>query len=747
MATLLYKLGRSAFRRRGRFLAGWLLLLALVGGGLAAFGSHLDSEATIPGSQSQKGIDILEKSLPSSTGVTAQIVFVAPRGSTVDDARYRSVIEKTVETAGGAPQVETAVDPFEAESVSADRRTAMAQVMYPVKRDALRDTSVEELERIAFDARSSGLEAEVGGTIYSTAGLEVGIGEVIGLAVAVVVLLVTFGSLLAAGLPLLTALLGLVVGLAGLLLVSNIATVSSTAPSLALMIGLAVGIDYALLILSRHRTQLASGMDPEESAGRATGTAGSAVVFAGLTVIVALCGLTVVGIPFLSVMGLAAAGTVLLSVLVAVTLLPALLGFAGARLRPRSGSRTDRRERATQDGHRRTGGERWARLVTRRPLVTVVAVVVGLAVMALPAAQLSLAMPDNGTAAPESTQRKAYDLISDAFGPGRNGRLLVLVQTDGADPGAAAGTVARGIDDLGLPEVLSVSAPQTATDGRTAIVTVVPKAGPRADETVGLVRDIRAATPALADRTDSDVLVTGSTAAAIDVSDRLKDSLLPFAVIVVGLALLLLLLVFRSIVVPLKAAFGFLLSVAASFGAVVAVFQWGWLADQIGVPTTGPVFSFMPIVLMAVLFGLAMDYEVFLVSRMREEYVHTGRHGASVISGARHASRVVTAAALIMFAVFASFVTAEDLTLKPIALGLAVGILVDAVVVRMTLVPAILALVGERSWWLPRWLDRMLPDLDMEGAELSAPTRPEDSGAVPGPSRQRRRDVPDNHLI
>ncbi|MEU2208488.1 MMPL family transporter [Streptomyces hygroscopicus] len=721
MATLLYSLGRAAFRRRGLFLAGWLLLIALVGGGMATFGSHLDSEATIPGSQSQKGIDILEKALPSSTGVTAQIVFRAPEGSTVNDPEYRSVIERTVAAAGKAPQVETAVDPFEAKSVSADRRTALAQVLYPIKRDALRDSSVEALEHIAFQARSSGLRAEVGGTIYSSAGLEVGIGEVIGLVVAVVVLIITFGSLLAAGLPLLTAVIGLVAGLLGLLLVSNIATVSSTAPSLALMVGLAVGIDYALLILSRHRTQLASGMDAEESAARATGTAGSAVVFAGLTVIVALSGLTVVGIPFLSVMGLAAAGTVLMAVLVAITLLPALLGFAGTRLRPRPGSRADRRERETGSGRRWNGGARWARLVTRRPLVTVVAVVIGLGVMAVPAAQLSLAMPDNGTAAPESTQRRAYDMISDAFGPGRNGRLLVLVQTADADPKAAATEVAKGIGDLRLPEVLSISAPQAGTDGRTAIVTVVPKAGPRAEETVRLVRDIRAATPDLGTAADAEVLVTGSTAAAIDVSDLLSDSLVPFAAIVVGLALLLLLLVFRSIVVPVKAAVGFLLSVGAAFGAVVAVFQWGWLADQLGVPTTGPVFSFMPIVLMAVLFGLAMDYEVFLVSRMREEYVHTGRHGESVIAGSRHASRVVTAAALIMFAVFASFVTAEDLTLKPIALGLAVGIVVDAFVVRMTLVPAVLALVGNGAWWLPRWLDRLLPNLDMEGTKLDPP--------------------------
>ncbi|WP_381802962.1 MMPL family transporter [Streptomyces niveus] len=723
MATLLYALGRAAFRRRGRFLACWLLLIALLGGGFAAYGSHLDSEATIPGSQAQKGIDVLEKSLPSATGVTAQLVFAAPPGTTLDDPAQRAVIAKTVRAAGKAPQVESATDPFRTKTVSADRRTALAQVLYPIKRDELKDSSVTALESIADEARSDGLRTEVGGSVYSTDGLAVGIGEAIGLGVAILVLVVTFGSLTAAGLPLLTALLGLVIGLLGLLLISNVTTVSSTAPSLALMVGLAVGIDYALLIVDRHRTQLAAGMDPEESAARATGTAGSAVVFAGLTVIIALSGLTVVGIPFLSVMGLAAAGTVLMAVAVAITLLPALLGFAGARLRPKAGSRAERRERAPAG--RAPAGERWARLVTRRPLATILVVVIGLGVVAVPATQLTLAMPDNGTAAPETTQRKAYDLISDAFGPGVNGRLLVLVQSREGDPERAAAEVAAGLEGLRLPDVVSVGAPQIGTDGRTAILTVVPKAGPRAEATERLVREIRTGTPAMGRAADAEILVTGSTAAAIDVSDRLTASLLPFVGTVVGLALILLLLVFRSLVVPVKAAFGFLLSVGAAFGAVVAVFQWGWLAEVFGVPTTGPVFSFMPIVLIAVLFGLAMDYEVFLVARMREDYVlRGGRPGRpaveSVVAGSRHASRVVTAAALIMFAVFASFVTAEDLTLKPIALGLAAGIVVDAFLIRLTLVPAVLALTGTTTWWLPRGLDRLLPELDIEGAKLGA---------------------------
>ncbi|GAA2442719.1 MMPL family transporter [Actinomadura vinacea] len=712
MATLLHRLGRTAFRRRFRFLAGWLLVLFLVGGGFAAFGSHLDSEATIPGSQSQEGINVLERSLPAATGVTAQLVLVAPPGSTVDAPAHRSAIQKAVRAASSAPQVAEATDPFETGNISADRRTALAQVLYPIKRDVLRDGSVTALEGVAAAARTNGLRAEVGGTIYSTDGVPVGTGEAIGVAVAVIVLVLTFGSMLAAGLTLLTALAGLVIGLLGLMLVSNVATVSSTAPSLALMVGLAVGIDYALFILSRHRSQLAAGMDAEESAARATATAGGAVVFAGVTVIIALAGLTVVGIPFLSVMGLAAALTVLMAVAAAISLLPALLGLAGERLRPGPGSRAARPERAG------AAGLRWARLVTRRPLITLPVVLLALAAMAVPALQLNLAMPDNGTAAPESTQRKAYDLISDAFGPGNNGRLLVLVQTRGGDPVAAAAKIATGLD---LPGVVSVSEPEPGEDGRTAVLNLVPKEGPRAKATERLVLDIRARTPALGAAANAKVLVTGSTPAAIDVSDRLKASLPPFTAVVVGLSLLLLLLVFRSLVVPVKAAAGFLLSAGAAFGAVVAVFQWGWFAGLFGVATTGPVFSFMPIVVIAVLFGLAMDYQVFLVSRIREEYVRTGRAREAVRTGARYGTRVITAAALIMFAVFVGFVTTEDLTLKPIALGLAVGVLADAFLVRMTLVPAVLALVGRGAWWLPRPLDRVLPDLDIEGAELDRP--------------------------
>src|SRR5688572_25405044 len=731
MATLLARLGRASFRHRGLVSVAWLALLGVVVALLVTVGGSFDDRFTIPGSESQDALDRLEEVAPGTGGVGAEIVFVAPEGATVADPAVAGAIQEVLAAAEQSPQVEAVVSPFVSQAVSPDRRAALATVTFDVPREELDGSSLDALQATTAVAVDAGLEVAVGGNAFGTTGVAIGATEFIGVAVAVLVLVLTFGSLLAAGMNLLTALVGIGVGMGGLLLASNVVTLSSTAPTLALMIGLAVGIDYTLFILSRHRTQLAAGMDPEESAARATGTAGSAVVFAGLTVVIALSGLAVVGIPFLTVMGVGAAGTVLVAVAVALTLLPALLGFAGARLAPKPGTRAARREAADADltgGATPSAGARWTRLVTRRPLVTVLVVLAGLLVLAIPAPQLQLALPDNSTAAPESSQRQAYDLISENFGPGLNGPLVVLVEnldpataeqtagavaaTIGGAPSGTSGEITGGLDDVAyaLPTVLP--------DGATAIVTVIPESGPQEEATNALVADIRDLVPGFEQRTGTDLAVTGQTAVAIDVSDRLADALLPFALVVVGLALVLLLLVFRSVLVPIKAAVGFLLSVGASFGAVVAVFQWGWFGDLLGVAATGPVISFLPVILMAVLFGLAMDYEVFLVSRMREEYVHGAPPREAVVTGARHAARVVVAAALIMFSVFASFVTIEDVIVKAIALGLAVGIVVDAFLVRMTLVPAVLALLGRSAWWLPRWLDRALPDLDVEGARL-----------------------------
>ncbi|WP_431874754.1 MMPL family transporter [Amycolatopsis sacchari] len=705
MAALLHRLGAWAHRHRRIVLVAWLAVLAGIGALSATAGGSYEDDFSIPGSRAQQTLDTVSHEFAAASGASAQVVFVAPEGLEV--VGQKPVIEQTLAAAAKAPQVAGVVDPFAAKMISPDGRTALANVNYAEKSAQLADGTLDALEDAFQPARDAGLRVELGGSAYANSSDDSGQGaEVLGLLIALAVLVITFGSLMAAGLPLLTALLGVGATVAGLAAASGALTLPTTAPAMALMLGLAVGIDYALFIVARHRSQLAAGMPVAESAARAIGTAGTAVVFAGLTVVIALAGLAVVRIPFLTAMGLSAAGSVVVAVLMAVTLIPALLGFAGERLRPKPGSRAARREAG-----RPSLGSRWVRLITRRPLVTVVTVVAALGVMAAPALELRLALTDNGSAPVASTQRQAYDLTAAAFGPGFNGPLLVLADLrDNGDPTALTGKLGA------VDGVAAVSAPQLSADGRYALLRVIPETGPQDERTEQVVADLEAAG-------GPSVAVTGSTAIALDISDLVSASLVPFALIVVGLAVLLLLLAFRSIVVPLKAALGFLLSVGAALGAVVAVFQWGWFADLIGVSHTGPVITFMPVILMAVLFGLAMDYEVFLVSRMHEVYARSGDPRRAVTRGFGASARVVAAAALIMVAVFASFVPAGDATLKPIAFALAIGVLLDAFLVRMTLVPAVLALAGHRAWRLPRSLDRVLPNLDVEGARLAEPAK------------------------
>jgi putative drug exporter of the RND superfamily len=719
VATLLQRLATSAFRHKRAFLACWLLIMLMVIGCYGAFGSHIDSDFTIPGSSSQNALNELQKTLPPAAGTSAQIVFESPAGTKITEPRYHAAVEATVAQAKTAPQVAAVIDPYASKAISPDGRTALAQVQYTVTRPHLDSGSLPSLVDATHPAQQAGLSAHVGGSAYGSVSSKPGPSTALGILIAFAILAITFGSLLTAGLPLLSALSGVVVGALGVYLASNVATVSSTAPSLALMIGLAVGIGYSVFILSRYRSELAAGKPPLEAVGVAAATAGSAVVFAGTTVVIALAGLTVVGIPFLTVMGISAAATVAIAVLVAITLLPAIIGFAGHRLTPKPNSRAARRERP---GAAAVLGERWAGFVTRHPIRTITTVVAGLLVLAAPALSLNLALADNSSAPTGSTQRQTYDLVSTEFGPGFNGPLTVLVQTHpGTDPETAATDVAATVKTM--PDVLTITPARLGNDGRTAVISVIPRSGPHDSATTHLVNTIRAQAPAMAATDAADVAVTGPTAVAIDVSDRLSSSLLPFAALVVGLSLVLLLIVFRSVVVPIKAAAGFLLSIAASLGAVVAVFQWGWAHKLIDASTTGPVISFLPIILIAVLFGLAMDYEVFMVSRIREAYLETHDPTLAVTQGGRRASRIVTAAALIMFSVFASFIKTPDATLKTIAFGLGIGVLIDAFLIRMTLVPAVLALLGHRSWQLPRVLDRLLPNLDIEGATVRQPAR------------------------
>lgn len=719
MATFLYTLGRFAFRRRPFVALAWIALLVLAGVGAASASTATSSSFSIPGTEAQKAFDLLDERFPGAAadGATARVVFKAPEGERMTDAGHREEVEKVVEglkSGAGADQIASVVDPYAGKAVSRDGTTAYTQVSYKVSGMELTEEAREALVEAGDEARDAGLTVEIGGDALQAAP-ETGSGEIIGVAVAAIVLVITFGSLVAAGLPLLTAIIGVGIGVSTIAALANVLDLGSTTSTLAMMIGLAVGIDYALFIVSRYRAELAEGREPEDAAGRAVGTAGSAVVFAGLTVVIALVGLAVVNIPMLTKMGFAAAGTVVIAVLIALTLVPALLGFAGKKV---FGRKARERQAAAGDGEAKPNmGTRWARFVLRRPIAVLLTAVVGLGVVAVPAASLEMGLPDDGSQPVSTTQRKAYDLLSDGFGPGSNGPLMVVVDVEGADrPQAAVDRfteVVKGMDGVAA----TVPGPLNKA-GDTSVVTVVPKDRPSSEGTEGLVRSIRDAGPGITSDTGAKVLVTGATAMNIDFSQKMNDALLPYLALVVGLAFLLLMLVFRSVLVPLKAALGFLLSVVAALGAVVAVFQWGWLAGLFGVEQTGPVMSMMPIFMVGVVFGLAMDYEVFLVTRMREAYVHGERPGQAVVTGFQHGARVVTAAAVIMIAVFAGFIGSSESMVKMIGFGLAIAVFFDAFVVRMAIVPAVLALLGNKAWWLPRWLDKALPNVDVEGEQL-----------------------------
>ncbi|MCW8384116.1 MMPL family transporter [Streptomyces justiciae] len=745
MATFLYRLGRSSFRRRHLVLFVWL---ALLGAAIIAALSAPATKAlpfTLPGAESQKAFDLLDERFPgsSSDGATARIVFKAPEGQTMTTSANKAEVQKvTKEIASGSDQVASVVDPYTTGAVSKDGSTAYISVTYKVTAAEVDSDSHDALDKTVEKARASGLTVEAGGNAVKVASHGAA-AEVIGVIVAAVVLVITFGSLVAAGLSLLTALIGVGIGFLTLAALNSPLELGDNAGVLALMLGLAVGIDYALFIVSRYRSELAEGHPKQEAAARAAGTAGSAVVFAGLTVVIALAGLAVVNIPMLTKMGMAAAGAVTIAVVIAITLVPAMLGFAGDRvLSQRKAGKKTGKVRGGAGDMEATGtakspmGVRWAQFVLRRPVAVLLAGVVGLGVIAIPSASMTLGLPDDGAQPTDTTQRRAYDLLSEGFGVGFNGPLVVVVdaaQSD--DPKTAAGEVVSRIGKL--DDVAAVAPARLNQAGNTAIITTIPSSKPASEATEKLVEHIRDAGTAIEKDTGAKLLVTGQTAVNVDFSQKVNDSLIPYLALVVGLAFLLLMAVFRSVLVPLKAALGFLLSVLAALGAVVAVFQWGWLASAIGLEETGPIMSLMPIFMVGIVFGLAMDYEVFLVTRMREAYVHGEGSGQAILTGFRDGGRVVTAAAVIMIAVFSGFIGAAGAMIKTIGFGLAVAVLFDAFVVRMAIVPAVLALLGKSAWWLPAWLDKILPNVDVEGTKL-ATSPASDPGSGPESDEHRQ---------
>jgi len=715
---MLYRLGRFSFRRRRWVLGAWLALLVLVAVlGSTAGGSTTDTP-TIPGTESQAAADLLDERFPAQSGSDALIVFAAADGTSFADPAQSAAARAVIAEAAAGPDVVSVSDPFTDGTVSAEQTVAYATVAYDTDAVDVPEEAIDALEATAATGQAAGLQVEFGGEVMSQQQeSETQTSELIGLAVAVLVLLVSFGSVVAMGMPLVTALIGVGITVMSTALLANVVDLPSTTTTLATMIGLAVGIDYALFIITRHRQHLAEGFGPEEAAARATATAGGAVVFAGATVVIALAGLTVVGIPFIAWMGVGAAASVVVGIAVANTLVPALLGFAGHHIdRWRIG-------RARTGGHdeaKQTLSGRWAKRVTERPGVGLVAGLVVMLVLAIPTLSMRLGNVDDGSDPSSTTTRQAYDLLSSGFGPGFNGPLLLVADIgDDVDPTSALTDLHDAV--AADPDVLEVGGTQVNPAGDTAVITVVPRSGPSSEDTSQLVHRLRDdVLPGVESASGVDVSVAGSTASNIDIADKLSGALPLFMLMVIGLTLLLLLAAFRSVLVPIKAALAILLSIGSSFGVLVAVFQWGWLKDLIGLHETVPIISFLPIMMFAILFGLSMDYEVFIMSRVREDYVRTGQARRSVLTGLTSSARVITAAALIMISVFGSFVLGVDPIIKMFGVGLSVAVLLDATVVRMLIVPSVMALLDRRAWWLPKWLDRALPDLDVEGEHLIA---------------------------
>lgn len=621
--------------------------------------------------------------------------------------------------------------------VSDNGKAAIAQIQFTESMQGVSPENRQLVQDRLNTLESAGVTPYYSKDIVEDVSELFGIAEALGIAVAAAVLIIMLGTLWAAGLPLLMALVGVAVGVGGTMALTSVIDMSSISPMLALMIGLAVGIDYCLFIVNRHRQQLGRGMELKESIAKATGTSGNAVMFAGLTVVIALAALSVTGLPFLIVMGLSAAATVAIAVVVALTLTPAVLSLLGRKVISKRGwAKIDANIKAhadaasagsddelTESEHKADldhANRGWGALVTKRPIITLIAAVAVLGVMAIPAAGLRLALPDGGSEPIDSSAYKSYSITADNFGAGQNGPIIVVGSLPaGLDASAATKLNLDVADQIRkVANVKAVVPAASSKDLRTTMFQVIPSDGPASESTVQVVHDIRGEAAAISDKYKVEIGLTGQTAGNVDVSAKLAEALPPYLAIVVGLSLVLLILVFRSILVPLLATAGFLLSLVAAFGGVVAVYQWGWLGAIFDVANPSAVLSFLPIIVIGVLFGLAMDYQVFIASGMREAYAHGQSAKQAVRTGFSHAAPVVTAAAIIMISVFAGFIFSHLTMVRPMGFALALGVLLDAFVVRMTIVPAAMHLMGKSAWWLPKWLDRIMPDVDVEGAKL-----------------------------
>ena len=697
---------------------GFLLLFA------RSFGGELTDAFTLPGAESQRAQDLLSEVFPSEAGIGVHAVFRAPSGS-IDQPRYRQAIEAFQRRAARVDEVVAVENAWETPgSIAPDGRTALVNVRYGAFGRELDSAHVQKLLDLAEAPRAQGLIVEfVGEPVRELETEEARLAEIVGIGVALIVLLLAFGSVLAAGMPIITALVALALGTVLIVLAATQLDIVTIAPMFGAMLGIGVGIDYALFVISRFREQLGAGQPVSEAVRIAVNTAGRAVAFAGIIVVVALLGLFFIGIPLVANLGLSAAFVVLMEMLVAVSLLPAMLRLVGHRI-----------DKFSIPGLRYTaGGERgrwyrFSRRIERRPLLWLGAATAILVLLAVPVVDMQIGVADDGNLPDRYTSRRGYDLIADAYGPGVNATLIAVTQQA---PGASPEALERVRRSLArLDGVASVLPARTNEDSSIAVFTVFPTSAPQAPETRRLVERLRdQGAPGATQAFGSEMVlyVSGRTAVHEDVTARMLQRLPIFFGVVIGLSILLLMMAFRSILVPLKAALMNMLAISASLGVVVIVFQWGWGISLLGLDRTGPVESFLPMFMFAVLFGLSMDYEVFLLSRVRERWIETGDSAESVAHGIGASARVITAAAAILAAVFLSFAFfGQERTIKEFGIGMAFAIIVDATVVRLVLVPAFMQLAGNANWWMPAWLDRILPNISID-----PPLKPID--APPGP--------------
>ncbi len=734
MTAPLYAIGRFCARHHWPTIAVWIVLaVGLVLAGQAGE-SKTNDNLTLPGTGSTKATELLEEKLPEQAFGSNPLVFQAKAGQVLTAPRYASAVEESVQRLNALHDVNSAVNPLSPEGakfLSKDRSVAYVPVILSVGPSELTEAQALAVLDAGNPAEAAGVRVSIGAYVGSQLSKpDTGASDAIGIAAAIVILLFAFGTATAMVLPIASAILGLACSLSIIRLLEHVLQVPSVASTLATMIGLGVGIDYALFIVTRHKLQLGDGMEMRESIARATATAGGAVVFAGFTVVIALCSLAFAGIPLVSTLGFTAGIAVVIAVLAATTLLPAMLGALG----PRINSLRVQFGKTHPDDAEPHGWRRWARGVADRPWRSAIAALAVLAVLSIPLLQLELGQNDISALPKSTTARQAYDGLTQGFGPGVNGPLLVASEFESA---GEAKTVLPVLEKKisAAPDVAEVSEPTLDKAGTAAVFTVISKSAPWADETVSLVEDLRDETiPAALKGSSTQSYVGGQTAGYIDLATQISDKLPLMIGIVVALSFIVLLLAFRSLLVPLKAAAMNLISVAAAYGVVTAVFQLGWGSSLIGLDHAIPIVSFVPLLMFAILFGLSMDYEVFLLTQMREHYRKTGKEKDAVIEGLANTGRVITSAAAIMVCVFTSFVLNGNPIVKEFGVGLAVAIAIDSTLVRCLLVPAIMVLLGKWAWWMPGWLGRFVPHISIEGEDYFAKRDAELAAAAKSPA-------------